>query len=130
MTGADRPANSRAMADETLRVTRAGNRAGLILAGEIDESSYSVLAHSLAGLTGDRDVHVDLRGVEFCDVAGLRAIVCLAGPLLADEPARRVILHAVPPQLQKILQVLGWDAMPGVAFAEDGLLADRDGEPT
>jgi len=126
MTGADAREDCLAMADDMLRITRTDNPPGLIIAGEIDESNYSVLVAGLAAQAPNGDVHVDLRGVDFCDIAGLRAIVRLAGPLNENRPARRVILHAVPPRLLRILQILGWDAMPGVAFDERGLPGGRD----
>ncbi len=112
------------MGDEVLRVTKASGQPGLIIAGEIYESGYSLLLQSLAALDPDGDVHIDLGGVEFCDLAGLRAIVCVAAPD-DDGPARKVTLHAVPARLRKILQILGWDVMPGVAFDDRGLAAPR-----
>lgn len=108
-----------------LRIARTNGPPGLIIAGEIDESSYPLLLESLAALDRRDDVHVDLGGVEFCDLAGLRAIVCAAEPGGAQcpdaEPAREVVLHAVPARLRKILRILGWDSMRGVAF-DDGHL--------
>lgn len=116
MAGAGTRDGRRAVADDVLRITKAGDRPGLIMAGEIDESSYSVLLQSLAALAARGDVHVDLGGVEFCDLAGLRAIVCATGSGGDHHPDRHVILHAVPPRLRKILEILGWDVLPGVAF--------------
>lgn len=160
------------MPDDVLRITKSESLPGLILAGEIDESSYPVLVQSLTALDPDRDVHVDLSGVAYCDLAGLRAIVCAGGPGndgstpdgsarpgsaphdstpndstpndgARDDGARDgsgrdgsgpensgpggpVVLHAVPPRLRKILQILGWDAMPGVTFDERNLPGGRD----
>jgi len=102
--------------DEVLRITKTCNLPGLIIVGDIDESTYSYLMDSLAALPPAGDVHVDLGGVEFCDLAGLRAIVCLTGCAGDGIQARRVVLHAVPPRLKKILDILGWDVMPGLAF--------------
>jgi hypothetical protein len=161
----------RAVPDDVLRITKSESLPGLILAGEIDESSYPVLVQSLAALDPDRDVHVDLSGVAYCDLAGLRAIVCAGGPgndgtrddstpdgrtrpgsgphhstphhSTPDDGARDgsgpensgpensgpggpVVLHAVPPRLRKILQILGWDAMPGVIFDERNLPGGLD----
>ncbi len=143
------------MADDVLRITRSVGLPGLILAGEIDESSYPVLVRSLAALGSSRDVHVDLGGVDYCDLAGLRAIICAGGPgdtapgeatpgagidgrVTPQAPALggtapggrlaggRVVLHAVPGRLRRILQILGWDAMPGVGFDERSLPGGRD----
>ena len=51
--------------------------AALRLAGVIDESTYPVLRRALAKATmaGDDAIRVDMAGVEFCDLAGLRMIV-------------------------------------------------------
>lgn len=109
------------MADEALRIAKAHDQVGLIIAGEVDESGYVLLMQSLAALDRQDDVHLDLGGIEFCDLAGLRAIV-RAGRIDEDAtPDRRVCLHAVPLQLQKVMQILGWDEMPGVAFDEQPL---------
>jgi hypothetical protein len=48
--------------------------------------------------------------VEFCDLAGLRAIVRLA----AAE--RTVVLHGLAAQLQTLLGIMGWDGTPGLVI--------------
>jgi anti-anti-sigma factor len=103
-----------------LRITSHGDRPELVLAGEIDEFSYPDLAASLAHAVsaGCGDIHIDLGAVEYCDIAGLRAIVCAAGSPGEARPSRRVVLHSVPPQLRKVLRILGWDALPAVVVEE------------
>ena len=113
------------MADDVLRITQTNGAPGLIIAGEIDESSYPLLLQRLAGLNPHRDVHIDLSGVEFCDLAGLRAIVCVTEQGAVDAPRGQLTLHAVPERLLRILGILGWDDMPGVRFAEERLPAGR-----
>jgi ABC-type transporter Mla MlaB component len=112
---------------DTLHITIVGDPPGLIVAGEIDESVYLTLTQRLAGLPPRGDVHVDLAGVEFCDLAGLRAIVCAAGPDAGEPPGRHVVLHAVPQRLLRILQILAWDQMPAVVFARERLAAGGRG---
>jgi anti-anti-sigma regulatory factor len=113
--------------DGVLRITRNCDRPELVLAGEIDEFSYPDLMASLAlaASAGRGDVHIDLSRVEYCDIAGLRAIVCAAGAPGRPHPRRRVVLHAVPPQLMKILCILGWDALPAVVVDEAELSGGR-----
>jgi len=93
---------------------------GLAVAGEIDESRFRFFAEALESLAvGLSLVHIDLAGVEYCDVAGLRLMVRLtrADDLNGDhQGARRVILHAVAPQLRTVLGVLGWDRTPGLVL--------------
>jgi ABC-type transporter Mla MlaB component len=114
------------MADDALRITPASGAQGLVIAGEIDESSYRLLMRGLAAVNPRDDVHIDLSGVEFCDLAGLRAIVCVTQADAGDSALGHLTLHAVPDRLRRILQILGWDDMPGVGFAEDRLPTGRE----
>ena len=62
-----------------LRIAQAGSPARLAISGEIDEATYPALVTSLHELAeGQPEVQVDLGGVSYCDLAGLRAIVRLA----------------------------------------------------
>jgi ABC-type transporter Mla MlaB component len=93
---------------------------GLAVSGEIDESSFSFFAQALYALAEEiSPVHIDLAGVEYCDIAGLRLMVRLtrADGLNGDhEGARRVVLHAAAPHLKAVLSVLGWDGTPGLVL--------------
>jgi ABC-type transporter Mla MlaB component len=94
---------------------------GLAVTGEIDESSFCFFAEALDALAdGMSLVHIDLAGVQYCDVAGLRLMVRLTGAdgLDGDHTgARRVVLHAAAPHLRAVLGVLGWDAYPAWSWA-------------
>ena len=109
------------MADDVLRITRADGGLGLVIAGEIDESTYPQLVRGLAALNRRGDIHIDLAGVSFCDLAGLRAIVTAAEPETGDSARGHLTLHAVPHRLRRILEILGWDDMPGVGFTDERL---------
>jgi ABC-type transporter Mla MlaB component len=111
------------VADEVLRVSKLNDRPGLVIAGEVDESAYPILLQCLAALETHGEVHIDLGGVEFCDLAGLRAIVCVGRPDEPVSPDRLVCLHAVPLRLRKILEILGWDEAPELVFDEVSLAA-------
>lgn len=108
---------------QALRFSVAGNPPVLAIAGDIDEDTYPLLVRTLAELGGS-EIHLSLAGVEFCDLAGLRAIVALAGtgrdgPRPGPDgprPGRRVVLHDVPPQLQTVLRIVGWDATAGLVI--------------
>jgi hypothetical protein len=64
---------------------------------------------------------VDLAGVEFCDVAGLRAIISLVDRRDPRCPAAgEIILVHLPSCLDTLLRVLGWDATPGLTVGEPG----------
>jgi len=106
--------------DGVLRITNTDDPPGLAIAGEIDESTYDGLIGALGKFAhGPGEIHVSMGGVSYCDLAGLRAIVCVTG---ADGGARgnggdtrRVVLHEVPAQLATVLRIVGWDAIPGLA---------------
>jgi ABC-type transporter Mla MlaB component len=107
--------------DGVLRITNTDDPPGLAIAGEIDESTYDGLVGALGEVAnGPAEVHVSLGGVSYCDLAGLRAIVCVTGAdrgggCSPDGDTRRVVLHEVPPQLATVLRIVGWDSTPGLA---------------
>jgi ABC-type transporter Mla MlaB component len=123
--------------DGVLRITNTDDPPGLALAGEIDESTYDGLVGALGSVAnGSADVHVSLAGVSYCDLAGLRAIVCVTGAGHGnggngDRDARRVVLHEVPPQLATVLRIVGWDSTPGLAVDQPPGSPDprRGGQP-
>lgn len=103
--------------DGVLRITRAGGQPWLLITGEIDEFSYAGLRGALSGVNnGPGDIHIDLTGVEYCDLAGLREFVLLAEVGRQDR-GRSVVLHEIPAHLKTVLQILGWDSTPGLVLA-------------
>jgi ABC-type transporter Mla MlaB component len=106
--------------DGVLRITNTDDPPGLAIAGEIDESTYDGLVGALGTFAhGPDDVHVSLGGVSYCDLAGLRAIVCVTGADGGEAnryggDTRRVVLHEVPAQLATVLRIVGWDSTPGL----------------
>jgi anti-anti-sigma factor len=89
----------------------------LHLAGDIDESTFPDLMRILAHTAdaGASRIHVDLADVEYCDVAGLRAIISLASDQGEGRaPVDEIVFTRLPGPLQRVLLILGWDAVPGV----------------
>jgi ABC-type transporter Mla MlaB component len=104
-----------------LRVICAGSPEVVLIAGEIDESSYLGLVSTLDDLVDrEGDVHVNLAELAYCDVAGLRAILQLAGTGGCGEGhgGRCLFLDDVPRHLTMVLQILGWDSIPGLFMNE------------
>ncbi len=105
-----------------LRITGIRDQGALAVAGEIDEDNYPALVDALRKLTGGlREIHINLAGVEYCDLAGLRAIIRLAGS--AGNHGRagsHLVLHEVPGYLVAVLQILGWDTTPGLTIEKPG----------
>jgi anti-anti-sigma factor len=108
--------------DALLRITRIPGQTAVAIAGEIDDYTRAALVDALRTLTdGLREIHINLAGVEYCDIAGLRAIVLLAGDNGNHRRERtRLVLHEVPEHLRTILHILGWDTTPGLAIEEPG----------
>jgi anti-anti-sigma factor len=106
--------------DGVLRVAREGSPPVLMIVGEIDESNYAGLVGALDRLVdGLSEISVNLAGVAFCDLAGLRAILRLAEPDAGRRAPgeRRLILHQVPRQVRRVLQIMGWDELPGLSIS-------------
>jgi ABC-type transporter Mla MlaB component len=106
--------------DGVLRITQSGPPPVVALAGEIDEATFPGLLNALdQALDGQSEVHFDLAGVEYCDLAGLRAIICVTGGGPDGRDGwRRVVLHRLPPELQTVLRIVGWDSIPGLTMDE------------
>jgi len=98
--------------DGVLTMTPVRIPPGLTIAGEIDEDTYPALVRKLEELAGLPEIHLSLAGVTYCDLAGLRAIIRLAGA----GRGRRLVLHDVPLSMLTVLGIVGWDSMPGLAF--------------
>lgn len=97
--------------DVTLNIEPIRSGRGYRLAGEIDLQAHDALAAALARLDGPGDIRLDLYDLEFCDAAGLGAMVALAERVWPDG---RVILDGVSRQLSRVLTVLHWDLRPNL----------------
>jgi len=117
------PGGGLVLDDGTLRAAWRDREPSIMaLAGEIDESSYPGLVAALSRATAGQDeIHLDLGGLGYCDLAGLRAIVGLAD---RDESTgraavSRVVLHRVPVPLLTVLHIVGWDEASGLTIVAD-----------
>jgi hypothetical protein len=82
------------------------------------EFTYPRLTTALTRLA-DGDIHLGLAAVQYCDLAGLRALIRLSAGHddRPDHEGRRVILHGLSAHLKTALHRLGWDSMPGLVLA-------------
>ncbi|MFI7453148.1 STAS domain-containing protein [Nonomuraea sp. NPDC049714] len=89
------------------QVTHIPHPPGLRVTGEIDRSNRRLLADGLrwAARQGGQDIRLDLAGLTFIDVAGLRLILATAAAL---SPVRRLILDPAPSHVRELLARLGW----------------------
>ena len=114
--------------DGVLRITRSRGSSLLTLTGEADESNHQGLTVALAAAArGLAEVHLSLPGLAFCDLAGLRTMLWLTETGGAGHDRRRLTLHEVPPQLAKVMRIVGWDTTPGLVIAPPG---HRTRQPT
>lgn len=113
--------------DRQLVISRFARPSGLRLIGSVDasnvESVVEVLASALNG-DSDHDVHIDLAGLEFADVSGIRALVQAAER--ADH-RHRMIIHGLPPLMEKVMRVVGWTDLHSLSISE-AMFPVGDGE--
>jgi anti-anti-sigma factor len=105
-------------ADKQLLVSRSNDPVGISFAGEIDASnSHSVGTSIAAAITPEKDLHVDVTRLLFCDISGIRAFVAAAEAL---PEGRRMLLHGMPRQLETVIRVVGWNRLPTLVVCECG----------
>ena len=93
--------------------------AGLKLTGEIDATNAHRVGSALCEhVPASGSLHLDVSEISFCDVSGIRAIVSYAESLDGD---RKLVLHGIPAQLEKVINVMGWAELPGLEFCGCGL---------
>ena len=103
--------------DAILRILPTVDPAGLALVGDIEASNVQAVARALAALpSAAGDVHLDLSGLLFCDLGGLQVIVRAAQAL---EPGRRLVLHGIPGQLERALEIVDWAPLPNLSLAAE-----------
>jgi ABC-type transporter Mla MlaB component len=102
-------------ADTILQILPTQDPPGLALVGDVDRSNVAAVARALAGMREQAgDVHLDLSGLLFCDLGGLQAIVGAAQVLNAG---RRLVLHGIPRQLERALEIVEWAPLPNLTIA-------------
>jgi anti-anti-sigma factor len=100
--------------DAQLRIWRDPESAWLRISGEIDVWNVAAVREALqAALLEPGDIHLDVSRLLFCDVTGIRAVVEAAAHL---EEGRRLVLHGLDSQLQRVLRVVGWGGMQGLVI--------------
>lgn len=102
-----------------LRISSGPQPAWLLISGEIDAWNVERVRDALReALLAAGDLHLDVSRLLFCDVTGIRAIASAAAHL---DDGRRIILHGLDPQLQKVFGVVGWGGMPGLVIDANGV---------
>ena len=88
------------------------DRTGLIIAGEADLTVQDKLHAALAALPegGAADIHLNLSGLRFIDVACTRELIAVT----SRHPAAQVVIHDPPAALLRIAALLDPDASIGL----------------
>jgi hypothetical protein len=112
----------------TLTIRPLPGRRGLILAGEADLTARDTLRAALATLPagGAGEIHLDLAGLRFIDVACTRELIALTG----RHPAAHLIAHHPPASLLRITALLYPDATMEFTGTSRLLTAPRRPGPT
>ncbi|WP_202637702.1 STAS domain-containing protein [Bailinhaonella thermotolerans] len=109
--------------DGQLRVTLTDDPPRVTVYGTVDLSNVAFFGCLLgtAGRLWAGDLVVDVGGLEFIDVGGLRVLAALA--LTEHARDRRLVLLRASPYLRHLLTMADWHATPGLE------LADAPGDP-
>ena len=95
---------------------------GLRLSGEINRSNLVELSTALeSSFRDDRDVHLDLAGLHYADVAAVRLLAQTARRL---RKGCHFVLYHPGPIISAILRIYGWDRLPALRLVE-GKEVDR-----
>jgi anti-anti-sigma factor len=99
-----------------LRIASLDSGAGLRLAGQVDVTNVRALATALdAVFRPDGDIHLDLAGVSFMDVAAVRLIAHAAARL---DDGHLLVLRSPSLGVRAVLRVYRWDELPALRLVE------------
>jgi len=116
--------------DRQLVIARTSSPPGLSLTGSIDYYNADAVASALTSelrtagdlsvvlpgaVTGNGDLNLDLTGLEFTDVTGIRALVRIAE---SAGDGRRLVLRGLPPRIKTVIAVVGWGDLPSLIIDE------------
>ncbi len=102
-----------------LVVARTYRPQGLRLEGVVDVCSHRQLRDALRSVAAVRaDVLLEMSGVEFLDLGGLRLLMGFARARAARH--RAVELAGLAPHLSQVITLIGWDRTPGLRLAGAG----------
>ncbi len=104
--------------DKQLVVTQTSGPVGLRFLGAVDASNAEAVSGVLdstmrADTSGD--VHVDVTGLEFSDVSGIRALVAAAEKA---DGTRTLVLHGLPALMARVMEVVGWTELPALTISD------------
>lgn len=108
--------------DGQLRVVPSFDAVGgrvLRVIGTIDHRNTTVLS-TILDADSSADVRLDMAGLEFIDVAGLRDLAHTAARL---PRGRRLLVLNLAPMLGEVVRLVGWDRTPGLILDSEAVPA-------
>jgi anti-anti-sigma factor len=88
------------------------------LSGELDMASAPTLDSAMEPIVDANDgLTLELDGLTFIDSYGLRALVQLSSRLNGSGP---LVLTKVPNGVQRVLDIVGMETLPGIEVRVDG----------
>ncbi len=94
----------------TIRIEDHSDWVAVLLRGELDRHSADELREAVAGaLIDGKPVIVELAGLEFCDVAGVRALAGLVRDADRCRGRAGVEVHGARGQVARLIGLLGFD---------------------
>ncbi|MEV0594535.1 STAS domain-containing protein [Nonomuraea cavernae] len=110
-----------------LRITPLVDLAGLRIEGELDRATLPALPLALASMSGRGSFSVDLSGLVFCDVGGLRTLVIAAVGLRGGHI---LTMRSPSPQVRRLLKLTGWHETAGLRLQAQSLTLPGSPGPT
>ncbi|WP_405998273.1 STAS domain-containing protein [Streptomyces sp. NBC_00829] len=99
-----------------LRIARIRRPPGLRIEGVVDVRTHRHLRGALDVIAPvDGDLQLDLSGLEFLDLGGLRMLIGFAR---TRNPGHHVELTGLAPHLRKVISLVGWDDTPGLRLGD------------
>ncbi|MEU4496629.1 STAS domain-containing protein [Streptomyces sp. NPDC023998] len=99
-----------------LRITRIRRPPGLRIEGVVDVHAHRHLSGALEVIRSvDGDLQLELSGLEFLDLGGLRMLIGFAG---TRNPGHHVELTGLAPHLRNVIALVGWDETPGLLLGD------------
>lgn len=101
-----------------LSITRMFRPPGFRMVGELDSAEVVSWLQwiSRAAAKMEADLHLDLAGLSFIDVAGARMLALLSDNLA--RRSRRLVLHELQPTQCLVFHLAGWDRLPNLVLPE------------
>lgn len=99
-------------ADASVTLTPAYDPVGLRVAGDIDLTNAEAWQSAVAAVAGrGEEVRLDLSGLDFIDVQGVRVLARTAAGMVDGH---RLVLDSAPQELVRMLRLTGWDRTPNL----------------